>query len=59
MRPLDLNYSVIELKACDLGDTKTATAGKTHNDSVPSVVSRSVGAGDQVGQDGCKLATAQ
>jgi hypothetical protein len=59
MRPLDLNYNVIELKAGDLGDTKTAAAGKADDDSVTSVVRRSASAGLQIGKDDCKLTTAQ
>jgi hypothetical protein len=38
MRPMDLNYNVIELKAGDLGNTKAAATGQTDDDTVPSVV---------------------
>jgi hypothetical protein len=59
MRPLDLYHNVIQLKAGDLGDTETTATGEANNDTVPSVVRRSASAGLQIGQDGCKLTTAQ
>jgi len=45
MRPLDLYYNVIHLKAGNLGDTKTAAAGEADDDSVTAVVRRSASAG--------------
>jgi hypothetical protein len=45
MWPLDFYYNVIELKAGDLGDTKTAAAGEADDDSVAAVVRRSASAG--------------
>jgi hypothetical protein len=59
MRPLDLDYNVIELKASGLGDAKTTATGETDDDTVASVVRRSAGAGLQIGQDSCKFTTTQ
>jgi hypothetical protein len=59
MRSLKIDGDVIELKAGDLRDAKTAAAGQTDDDSVTSVVRRSASAGLQIGQYSCKFTTTQ
>jgi hypothetical protein len=59
MRPLDIDYDVVELKAGDFRDPKATATGQANDDTVPSVVARSAGPGRQVSQDGCKFTTAQ
>jgi hypothetical protein len=59
MRPLDVNYHVIELKAGDFRDTETAAAGQTDNYPVTPIVGRPPGPGRQVREDGRKLTTTQ
>jgi hypothetical protein len=59
MRSLDFYYNVIKLKGGDLGDAKTAATRETDDDPIASVVRRSAGPGRQIGQDACKLPSAQ
>jgi hypothetical protein len=59
MRPLYLRHDIVNLKAGNLGDTKTAAAGKADDDSVTPIVGRPWGACGQIRQDGCKFTAAK